>query len=117
MSEKKKSSTIQIKVDLNEKQIPEKISWMSDDQPGKSEFTECKAFCLSLFEKEYKDTLRIDLWTHDFQVAEMDRFIFNSLKGLTETYARATNNEQLADDMRKFVKFFGIQTKIIEPAT
>lgn len=109
-----KKSTIEIKVELDEKNIPQKIAWKSDDQPDKKDFSECKAFSLSLFEKEYKDTLRIDLWTHDFQVSEMDRFIFNSLKGITETYARATKNEQLAEDMRKFVHFFGMQTKIID---
>lgn len=118
MSKIKKTSTIQVKVELDDKNIPKKISWMGDDQPEKKGFTECKAFSLALFEKEYKDTLRIDLWTQDFQVSEMDRFMFNTLKGMAETYARATKNDQLADDMRKFVHFFGVQTKIIEtPAT
>lgn len=108
----KKESTISIKVGLDESNIPSKISWMSDDKPS-NQFTEAKAFLLSIFDKEYKDTLKIDLWTKEFQVDEMDRFMYNTLKGLSDSYYRATNNKDLANNMRQFVQHFGETTKIL----
>ncbi len=68
---------------------------------------------LSVFDQETKDTLKIDLWTKDFQVAEMDRFIFQTLRAIADTYQRATNNTALANDMQRFAHYFGEQAEII----
>lgn len=114
MSNDKSSSTIELKVTLDHTKMPAKIEWKSENQENPDKYTECKAFILSLFEKEHKDTLRIDLWTKDFQVGEMDRFVYNTLKGLADTYVRATKNTQLGNDMQKFTQFFGEQTKILD---
>lgn len=114
MSAEKKYSNISIRVELDEQKIPANIQWRSDDHPENNDYQDCKAFSLALFEKEYKETLKIDLWTKDFQVAEMDRFIYNNIKGLTETYQRATKNKQLVGAMRQFVKYFGEETGILE---
>ena len=59
------------------------------------------------------DTIKIDLWTKEMQVVEMDRFFFQTLKGLSDTYFKATNNAELASAMRQFVQYFGEQTEII----
>jgi gliding motility-associated protein GldC len=109
-----KKSMITIEVGLNEDKHPESIRWQSDDNPNTKEMTECKAISLSLFDKEYKDTLKIDLWTTEMQVVEMDRFVFQTLRSLADTYFRATNNQQLANDMQLFVDYFGKQTGIIQ---
>jgi gliding motility-associated protein GldC len=108
-----KSSTIEIEIGLNEDKNPEKIQWRSSDNPNGNEFVECKAMLFSIFDKEYLDTLKIDLWTSEMQVVEMDRFMFQSLRALADTYHRATNNTQLANDMQLFVDYFGKQTGII----
>lgn len=102
---------ITITVGMNEDNIPVKMEWKADDS-GK-EPLECKAMLLSLFEKETMDTLRIDLWTKEMQVQEMDRFVFQTLRGLGETYMRATNNKELANEMQSFVTYFGEKTEII----
>ena len=72
-----------------------------------------KAMLLSVFDMDRKETLKIDLWTKDMQVQEMDRFVFQTLRGMTDTYAKATNNAALANQMAKFVEYFGQQTGII----
>lgn len=108
-----KKSLIEIEIGLNEDKHPESIQWRSDDNPNGKEFTACKAVSLALFDKDYKDTLKIDLWTTEMQVVEMDRFMFQTLRSLADTYFRATNNQQLANDMQLFVDYFGKQTGII----
>ena len=113
MSNNKKESTITIKVGLDENKHPQNILWSSDDNPQGAEPHEAKAMLVSFFDKEYKDTYKIDLWTTEMQVAEMDRFMFQSLRAMAETYFRATGNQQLANDMRRFVQYFGESTEII----
>ncbi len=103
---------ITITVGMNEEQLPIKMEWKADDS-GKPPL-ECKAMLLSLFEKETLDTLRIDLWTTEMQVMEMDRFMFQTMRGLADTYMRSTQNKELANEMQSFVTYFGEKTKIIE---
>ncbi len=109
-----KSSDITIRISLNDKSIPKRIEWKAQDDPNSQEFTESKAVLVSLFDKETKDTLKIDLWTTEFQVDEMDRFMYQTLKGLADTYHKATKNTKMANDMQKFVDYFAEEVKIFE---
>jgi hypothetical protein len=47
------------------------------------------------------------------QVAEMDKFMYQTLKGLAETYFKATNNSQLSNDFMRFVQYFGEKTETL----
>lgn len=107
-----KNSQIRINVSLNEDHIPIGITWDADDMPEQGS-VECKAFFLSLFEKATKETLRIDLWTEDMQVAEMDRMVFHTLRAMADTYKRSSQNTPLAEDLQRFAHYFGEQTEII----
>lgn len=109
-----KKSKIEIEIGLNEDKHPETIFWKSDDNPAGSQLAECKAMMLALFDKEYKDTFKIDLWTTEMQVVEMDRFVFQHLKSLADTYFKATGNNKLASEMQMFVDYFGKQTGILQ---
>ncbi len=108
-----KESNISIKVNLNKEKHPRKIVWHSDDNPEGNHWMEAKAMLISFFDKEYLDTYKIDLWTHEMQVAEMDRFIFQTLRAMADTYRNATGNTALANDMQRFVQYFGEKTQII----
>ncbi len=110
MSEKK--SIISIEVSLDEKNIPNKINWTAAT-PNGPETRECKAMLLSFFDKETLETFKIDLWTTEMQIAEMDRLMFHSLKALSEAYFNSTKNEELSNSMRSFVQYFGEYTGII----
>jgi len=97
---------ITVKVGLDQDKMPIHMEWIAAD--GKS--NEVKAMLLSVFDKEYKDTFKIDLWTKEMQVVEMDRLFYQTLKGLADTYFNATKNNKLASEMRQFVEYFGEQT-------
>jgi gliding motility-associated protein GldC len=102
-----------ISIGLDEKNVPTTIHWQADDAPDAQEPKACKAMLLSLFDENERDTLRIDLWTDGLQVVEMDRFMYHTLKGMADTYYNATKNTELANEMRKFVEYFGERTEII----
>jgi gliding motility-associated protein GldC len=108
-----KSSEIIIRIDLDEQRIPSHIEWEASDA-GQSHPAESKSVFLSLLDKESLDTSTLFLWTKDCQVAEMDRNIFYALTALADGYYRATNNTELANEMRRFVQYFGEKTSIIK---
>lgn len=113
MSPSKKVSQITINVGLDEGNIPESIEWQSEDNPNGDAPNQAKAMLLSFFDGNALETLKIDLWTKELQVEEMDRFMFQTLRALADTYFRATQNAQLAGAMQQFVHYFGEQTEII----
>jgi gliding motility-associated protein GldC len=101
---------ITLKVTLDNQNMPEKIIWDATDNPQSQE---CKAMLLSLFDKDHRDTYKIDIWTKEMQVVEMDRMMYQTLKALADTYFKATKNSKLASQMRQFAEFFGEETKSV----
>ena len=81
----KNKSKIILEVELNDEKIPVDIKWNASTKDGQES---CKAFMLSIFERKSKETLKIDLWTKDMQVMEMDRFFFQTFKSMTEKASR-----------------------------
>jgi gliding motility-associated protein GldC len=108
-----KKSEITIEVHLDENKHPNKIYWDSDDDIEIRGKKEAKAMLLSFFDKDYKDTYKIDLWTSEMQVVEMDRFIFQTIRSLADTYYRATNNGEVASAIHSLSEFIGEKTGIL----
>lgn len=108
-----KVSDITLRVGLDKERIPVKIEWAATDMHTPGHMDECKAMALALFDKNSRDTLRIDLWTNEMQLQEMDRFVYQILRSLSQTYLRATNNKDLAEDMARFAHYFGEKTEIL----
>jgi len=96
---------ITVKVGLDERNMPIRMDWTTE---GKTH--EVKAMLLSVFDKEYRDTFKVDLWTMEMEVKEMDRLFYQTLRGLADTYFNATKNNKLASEMRQFVEYFGEQS-------
>ncbi len=107
-----KKSEIKIEVVLDETSTPEKISWLAEGPQGET-LRECKGMLLSFFDKETFDTFKIDLWTKEMQVSEMNRFMYYTLQSLSDTFYNSTNNAELANQMRSFVDHFGKATSIL----
>ena len=108
-----KNSELKVKIGLNETSVPVRIDWISDDNPNGPKSQECKAMLLSLFDKDQRETLKIDLWTTEMQIKEMDRFFFQTLRALSDTYFKSTKNAKLASAMQQFAQYFGEQTETI----
>ena len=106
-----RKSEIQIKVDLDENSHPEKIVWKSTDIDTNEK--ECKSFLLSLWDGNDQNTLKIDLWTKEMRIDEMDRFFYQSFITLAETYANATGNQKGSQDIKEFANAFAIKAGIL----
>lgn len=107
----KKRSTITLNVGLNADKMPVELLWNASDKPGPAEAV--KGVLLSMFNDQSKETMKIDLWTNEMQVVEMDRFMYQTLRGLADTYNKATGNTELANQMQQFVFYFGQATGAI----
>ena len=98
------SSEIKINVGLDENKVPEQISWTAEDGGVNNE--EAKAFLLSVWDGNAKESLRIDLWTKEMPVDEMKVFFHQTLVAMTDTFQRATQDSKMADTMRDFTDYF-----------
>lgn len=107
------TSSIQIEVTLDDDKIPQSIHWVAEG-PGPEKGRDAKAMLLSFLDRDSGDTFKIDLWTRDMQVNEMDRFFYQTLRALSDTYHKATSNTQLAERMQQFTRYFGEQTELIK---
>ncbi|HSZ87290.1 MAG TPA: gliding motility protein GldC [Puia sp.] len=98
-------SFININVHLDANKVPEQITWSASDTSADS-FKKAKAMMLSFWDGAEKNALRIDLWTKDMMVDEMADFFYQTLMTMAESYHRATKNDEMTNDMKKFAKDF-----------
>ncbi len=101
-----KKSEINFSINLDENHIPEKIEWSASDS-GEDGTKVAKALMMSLWDANEKNTLRIDLWTKEMMVDEMKYFFYQSLITMGDTYERATNDKEVANEIREFGKKLG----------
>jgi gliding motility-associated protein GldC len=97
MSPMKKSS-IQFEIELDDKNVPERIRWDATEKP-EAGLSETKAISLSLWDHQQKNTLRIDLWAKDMPVEEMKRFYIDCIGGLAQSVLTSTGDEVMAAEM------------------
>ena len=98
------TSTIELKVELDENRIPEKLNWTAQDGGISNE--EAKAMMLSVWDSKTQETLRIDLWTKDMPVDEMKQFFHQTLVAMSDTFNRATQDEKMTATMKDFCDYF-----------
>ena len=98
-------SSITIDVHTDENKIPETLAWHSSSNE-QQEPQKAKAMMLSLWDGAEKTVLRIDLWTKDMMVDEMNDFFFQTMMLMADTYGRATKQSELVGEMKDFAKQF-----------
>ncbi|HEV8283519.1 MAG TPA: gliding motility protein GldC [Chitinophagaceae bacterium] len=98
-------STITIDVQMDESRVPEVIRWAASDTTAEKA-QKAKAMMLSFWDGSEKTALRIDLWTKDMMIDEMADFFYQTMMTMADTYGRATKNNEIVDDMKKFAKDF-----------
>lgn len=101
-----KKSEVNFSISLDENHIPEKIEWSATDT-GEEEIKEAKAMIISLWDPKENNTLRVDLWTKDMMMDEMRHFFYQSIITMSDTYERATNDKEIAEEIREFGKQIG----------
>lgn len=105
------TSEITFTVQMDENQIPESIVW---NAAGTDEKGLCDAAFLTIWDKNEKNTLKIDLWTKDMMVEDMQLFFHQMFLSMSDTYKRATNDEKLATEMRDFALQMGEKMGLIK---
>ena len=108
------TSEITIRINLDENRVPAHIEWAATDA-GHEKPLPSKSVFVAFLDKETLDTSTLFLWTKECQVAEMDRNVFYALTAIADGYHKATQNTELANEMMKFIHYFGERTEILKP--
>jgi gliding motility-associated protein GldC len=98
-----KKSEINIRINLDNQNVPETIQWQATDSPAKG-WNAVKAMALGLWDDKEKGTLKIDLWTKDMEVYDMKKFAIEIISGLADTMRTATYDEVMAIEMENLCR-------------
>jgi len=106
-----KKAEIKLTIDLDDNNVPQTIMWESTDAKTK-EALPVKSMMLALWDHNYKNTLRIDLWTNDMPVDEMKRFFYETLQTMGDSFLRATGETNIVEDLRDYCAHFADKMEI-----
>ncbi|MCK0129916.1 gliding motility protein GldC [Flavobacteriaceae bacterium F08102] len=107
-----KISEIKFTVELDENKVPESLHW--DAKDGGIENEETKAVLISVWDPLNKETLKMDLWTKDMPLNDMQHFFHQTLMSLSDTFLRATNDEKMTATMRDFCDYFAEKLELLK---
>jgi gliding motility-associated protein GldC len=108
-----RKSEIKFIVELDDKKMPEKIEWQADDADFEG-MKEAKTIMLSLWDKEDKVTLGIDLWTKDMLVNDMNLHFYQMILKLGDTYRKAASDAETAKMFDDFASKFAEKLNLFE---
>src|ERR1700744_2383588 len=103
--DKMRKAEIKLTIELDDNNVPENILWESTDGQNK-EALPVKSMILSLWDPNYKNPLRIDLWTKDMPIDEMKLFFFETLQTMGDSFLRATGEKNIVEDLRDYCAHF-----------
>ena len=105
-----REAQIYLNFTLNDDNVPEEILWEASEADSEEQ-KRCDAMFLSLWDREEKNTLTIDLWTKSMQVNEMNTHYYFTIMKMADTYEKATNNAEVAEKIRDFGNEFAQSVK------
>ena len=73
-----------------------------------------KSMMLALWDHNFKNSLRIDLWTKDMPADEMKRFFYETLQTMGDSFLRATGETLIVEDLRDYCAHFAEKMGIID---
>lgn len=109
----RRKAEINFRIVLDENQMPESIEWNATDS-GNPGYKFCDSILISLWDKQTKDALGIDLWTKDMTIDDMNVFIHQTLIKLAKTYTDATKDRSTADLLNVCAEQFADKLKLIK---
>ncbi len=108
-----KKAEIKLTIELDDNNVPENITWESTDAENK-EALAVKSMFLALWDHNFKNSLRIDLWTKDMPADEMKRFFYETLQTMADSFLRATGEKNIVEDLRDYCAHFAEKMEILE---
>jgi gliding motility-associated protein GldC len=108
-----KESEIKFKIELDDKNMPENITWFASDS-NNIDGEACKSMMIALWDGNEKNTLNINLWTKDMQIDEMHTHFFQTLLNLGDSYFRATANPYVQHEIKQFCMDLADKTRAWE---
>jgi len=108
-----KTAEIKLTIELDDSNVPQNITWESTDSENKEKLP-VKSMMLALWDHQYKNSLRIDLWTKDMPVDEMKRFFYETLQTMGDSFLRATGEKNIVEDLRDYCAHFAEKMEIAE---
>ena len=108
----KRKTQITLTVTLDENNTPETMEWSAIDGGVKQQSME--AFFLSTWDKETQESARIDLWSKEMPVDQMQIFVHQTLVGIRASYLKATDDVQMGEAMQQFCDFFASERNLKE---
>ena len=109
-----KKAEIKITVELDDNNVPETMVWESTDSATQEQVA-VKSMMLALWDHNYKNSLRIDLWTKDMPVDEMKRFFYETLQTMGDSFLKATGETLIVEDLRDYCAHFADKMGIKQP--
>lgn len=108
-----KTSEIKFTITLDSNNVPEKINWEATES-GIEGVKPCKSIMVSVWDAAEDATMRIDLWTKEMLIDDMKRFFYENMMSMADTYQRATNDAENAEEMRKFSQHFATKAELFK---
>ena len=112
-----KKAEIKLNVELDENNVPDSILWSSTDGEN-ADTLPAKAMFLALWDSQYKNSMRIDLWTKDMPYDEMKRFFYETLQTLGDSFLRSSGGDPMAEnviaDLRDYCAHFADKMEVLE---
>lgn len=106
-----KKSEIKFTVTVDDGHLPVNIEWEAKEAGEKSE---SKSVMIALWDAKENNTMRIDLWTKEMSIDEMKKFYVQNILTLTDTYIRATNDEETAKEVKAFFAEIGKKIGVLK---
>ena len=100
-----KQNEIKFSITLDDKNVPEKIFWEASDADFEGK-KPCDSIMISMWDKNDKNTLSIDLWTNNMEIGEMVAHFYFTFMKMAETYYKSTKNKELSDMIAHFAQDF-----------
>lgn len=98
-----KHSEINFKIQLDDNNIPEQISWSATDNPNEG-IEETKAILVATWDPYHKGTLTLPLWTKDMEVLDMKRFFIEIMGTVGDAALQATGDSEFALEVEQVCK-------------
>ena len=108
-----KKTKINIEVDLDETNHPVAMEWSATDS-GMDDAKPCKGIMVSLWDGEEQCTYRIDLWNKGMMVEEMQHMMYETIRGMAETYEKATGDDDITSQINEFAEKFGKASGVLK---